>query len=141
KKYDLHAVKMLGVGIELWQYKRYDNDTLYLEEVFRREAATTVDSQTESPDANLTRGQKAAATRAAGTYTVAEHYEKMGDHMREIVDGVRRRLLNAAPDVEEAPKKLYIAYKLAQNFACMDIRQSKVTVWLKLDPRSVDMKE
>ncbi len=33
KKFDLHAVKMMGSNIELWQYKYYDNDILFLEEV------------------------------------------------------------------------------------------------------------
>ena len=39
KKYDLHAVQMMGANIELWQYRFYDTNSIYLEEVFRRSAA------------------------------------------------------------------------------------------------------
>src|SRR5690606_5119293 len=34
KKYDLHAVQMMGANIELWSYRLFANDTFYLEEVF-----------------------------------------------------------------------------------------------------------
>ncbi len=35
KKYDLHAVQMMGANIELWEYKYYENGAFYLDEVFR----------------------------------------------------------------------------------------------------------
>ena len=34
KKYDLHAVQVMGANIELWKYRLYANNNLYLEEVF-----------------------------------------------------------------------------------------------------------
>ncbi len=36
KKYDLHAVQVMGANIELWQYKIYENGILNIEEVYRR---------------------------------------------------------------------------------------------------------
>lgn len=45
KKYDLYAVQMMGANIELWQYKLYENGTLYLEEIFRR---STINLLTEA---------------------------------------------------------------------------------------------
>ncbi len=36
KKYDLHAVQMMGANIELWEYKLYENGAFYLDEVFRK---------------------------------------------------------------------------------------------------------
>lgn len=34
KKYDLHAVQVMGANIELWQYKIYENGILSIEEVY-----------------------------------------------------------------------------------------------------------
>ena len=39
------------------------------------------------------------------------------------------------PSIEEAPKKTYIAYKAAQNIVCMEMQQTKVLLYLKLDPK------
>lgn len=36
KKYDLHAVQVMGANIELWQYKIYENGLLNIEEVFKK---------------------------------------------------------------------------------------------------------
>jgi hypothetical protein len=41
KKYDLHAVQVMGASIELWTYRFFQNQTLYLEEVFQRSYAST----------------------------------------------------------------------------------------------------
>lgn len=34
KKYDLHAVQVMGANIELWKYRLFSNNNFYLEEVF-----------------------------------------------------------------------------------------------------------
>lgn len=36
KKYDLHAVQVMGANIELWTYRLFKNSSLYIEEVFRK---------------------------------------------------------------------------------------------------------
>ena len=40
--------------------------------------------------------------------------------------------------VEEAPKKLHIAYKVSQNFACVEVHKSRILLYLKIDPATVD---
>lgn len=37
-----------------------------------------------------------------------------------------------------SPKKLYIAYRTTQNIVCMELRQKKVLLYLKLDPKDHD---
>ena len=39
--------------------------------------------------------------------------------------------------IEETPKKLYIAYKITQNLACMELREQAVTLYLKLSPKEL----
>ena len=41
--------------------------------------------------------------------------------------------------MEEIPKKLYIAYKISQNIACMELKKERVLLWVKLDPKRVDL--
>src|SRR4030042_1173513 len=41
RKYDLHAVQVMGANIELWSYRFFENSTLYLEEVFRKSYEST----------------------------------------------------------------------------------------------------
>ena len=41
------------------------------------------------------------------------------------------------PSIEVAPKKFYVAYKTSQNIVCMEVKQQRVTLYLKLNPKSV----
>ena len=68
KKFDLHAVQVMGANIELWQYRLFQNNSLYLEEIFRKTLNTdpTTEEITKSP-VMVAAGKKAAQTRKTGT--------------------------------------------------------------------------
>lgn len=138
KKYDLHAVQMMGANIELWQYRLYDNGALHLEEVFRRRgtfAGTSVNSG-KSP-AMVAAGKKTALTRATGQYTMDQHVSGLPKHIAGLVQALRDHINGLGEDVQETPRKFYVAYKVAHNFACMEIQKNKVLLFLKLDPSKV----
>lgn len=136
KKFDLHAVQMMGANIELWQYRLFQNDSLYLEEVFRRRTSLTSDREPALPKNPImvSAGKKAALTRSTGSYTFDEHLEGVAQGMKEIAEALREFLLDLDESVEESPKKFYVAYKVAQNFVCMEVQKNKIVLFLKLDP-------
>jgi len=110
KKYDLHAVQVMGANIELWKYRLFSNNSLYLEEVFHTSKSTTSTISrvaTENGYKNpvmVEAGKKAALTRAT---------------------------------IEEVPKKFYVAYKISQNIACMEVKNKNVKLFLKLKPSDI----
>ncbi len=139
KKYDLHAVQMMGANIELWQYRLFENGALYLEEVFRRSASLPGDiviAAGKNP-VMVAAGRKAALTRATGSYSFDEHLKNTDKHIKEIVIDFREYILGLDASVEETPKKFYVAYKVAQNFVCMEIKKNRVILNLKLDPSEI----
>ena len=139
KKYDLHAVRMMGANIELWQYKYYNTNTLYLEEIFKKSTAllpSELDSSGKNP-IMVQAGKKAAETRQSGSYTVDEHYENCDENIKIIFKELRDYILNIAETVEEKPKKFYIAYKVSQNFICVEVKKSKILTFLKVNPKEI----
>jgi len=136
KKYDLHAVQMMGANIELWQYRLFDNGSFYLEEVFRRSTALTGDVIAVANGKNpvmVAAGKKAAMTRATGSYTFEPHVDGADAEIKDIVLDLRDFITSLDEAVEESPKKFYIAYKVTQNFVCMEVKKNKVILYLKLD--------
>ncbi len=82
KKYDIHAVQVMGANIELWQYKIYENGILNIEEVYKR--ATSNQNTEEYIGKNpvmVEAGKKAALTRKTATYTLEEHFENLDDNI------------------------------------------------------------
>lgn len=138
KKFDLHAVQMMGANIELWQYRLYENGALYLDEVFRRSTTLTPNEFNSNDGKNpimVAAGKKAAITRATGSYTFNEHIEDADDSIKAAVFDLREYILGLGESVEENPKKYYVAYKVTQNFVCMEVKKNKVILFLKLDPK------
>ena len=137
KKYDLHAVQVMGANLELWTYRLFKNGSLYLEEVFQKSLAT---SPSGLPSGNrLTAGQKAAISRKTGSYTIEQHFKDKPTPMKELARSIQRFVLGLDPAVNEVPRKSFIAYKISQNFVTMRIREASVRLYVKLDPKKVDV--
>ncbi len=134
-KFDVHAVRTMGASIELWQYRLFKNDTVYLEEVFNRSKAQSSGSSASGKNpVFVAAGKKAAVTRQNGVYTFEEHLEEIEDNIKDLLLELREFILGLDDAVEEVPKKLYVAYRVTQNFVCMETSKNKLKLYLKLNP-------
>ncbi len=138
RKYDLHAVQMMGANIELWRYRLFVDGSLSLEEVFRRSYASLGEAAGDTRSSGtLTPGQKAALTRATGSYTYEEHVTDKPKKIRGLAEAVREYILGLDPAIEENPRKFYVAYKISQNIVCMEVQKSKIALFLKINIREL----
>ena len=134
-KFDLHAVQEMGASLELWTYRLFENDSLYLEEIFRKSSTA---SKPSSPE-GLTPGKKAALTRQTTSYTIEQHFDNKLDLIVDLAQSIREFVLGLDPSMKEAPKKNYIAYRVTQNMIYMKIQQRQVILLVKLDPKEVKL--
>lgn len=140
KKYDLHAVQVVGANIELWQYKVYENGILSIDEVFKRtetRTQTSIETNGKNP-VMVEAGKKAAETRKNATYTIDEHFGKLDGDLKELLNEIREYIVNLDASIEETPKKYYIAYKTTQNFVCIETQKKKLVLFLKLNPDEIE---
>ena len=142
KKYDLHAVQVMGANIELWQYKIYENDILSIDEVYKRTNTSTHQDNEDYNEKNpimVEAGKKAAFTRKTATYTLEQHFENLDDNILELFNTIRDFIIAIDSSIEETPKKNYVAYKTSQNFVCMQTYKKKITLYLKLNAEELDI--
>jgi predicted transport protein len=138
-KFDLHAVQMMGANIELWQYRLYDTNTLYFEEIFRK-ATSAISTSEDSPSKNpvmVAAGKKAAMTRQNGVYTIEEHLTNCDAKIKQIFQDLREYIIGIDDAIEETPKKFYVAYKVSQNFVCIETKKAKLILFLKIDTSKI----
>ena len=141
KKYDLHAAKVMGANIELWQYKLYENNVLNLEEIFKRAEGISVSNDPLDRMKNpvmVEAGRKAAITKKTTVYTIEEHLEKLNGPLLELFNTVRDYITGLDSSIEETPKQNYIAYKTSQNFVCLESKRNKITLYLKVNPDEIN---
>lgn len=134
RKYDLHAVQVIGSSIELWTYRRFVNGTFYLEEVYP--AGGGIQDASGKNPVMVAAGKKAAVTRASSTWTFDQHTSNKPPTIKAIALAVQEFMLGLSNAVEEAPKKLYVAYRTTQNIVCAEIQKQKIYLYVKLDPRA-----
>lgn len=134
KKYDIHAVQVMGANIELWSYRLFSNGALYLEETFQKSFGA-VPTEPKDP-VMVSAGKKAAATRALGGWTFDQHLENKSEQIRSLLLAIQE-FMTALEGMEEAPKKMYVAYRTTQNIVCVEAQKQKILLFLKLDPKVV----
>lgn len=138
RKYDLHAVQVMGANIELWTYRLFENSTLYIEEIFTKSYEPVCVQETSASSKNpimVEAGRKAAITRKTGSYTFEKHIEEKPEKIQKLAIQIQEYILGLDPSITENPKKLYIGYKISQNIVCMEIKKQKIIIFVKLDPK------
>ena len=58
-----------------------------------------------------------------------------------LMDELREFTVELGDDVEKVAKKFYIAYKVTQNFLCIEAQKRRILLYLKLIPREIEMPE
>jgi len=134
KKYDLHAVQVMGASIELWRYRLFSNNSLYLEEVLHGAKASTPSNKNP---VMVEAGKKAAQIRATAIYTVEEHFEGKSKEIQMLMHSIREFITGLDSAIEEVPKKFYIAYKSSQNIVCMESKSRNIKLFVKLHPSDI----
>ena len=135
RKYDLHAVRVMGAGLELWTYRLFENDVIYLEEIFQKSDPGVGAADGAKNPVMVAAGKKAALARATGLYTVDQHMNGKPQATRELALAVHDFLTGLDSSIQVAPKKFYVAYKTSQNIVCLEVKQKKLHLYLKLDPK------
>lgn len=139
KKYDLYAVQMMGASIELWTYRIFKNQSIFLEEILQKAyIPPTEPIKNGKNPVMVAAGKKAAVTRATASYSFEQHLENKVQKVKEIALAVQEFVMSLDPAIEETPKKLYVAYKIAQNILCMEVHKAKVYLYLKLNPKQIE---
>ncbi len=138
KKYDLHAVQVMGANIELWRYRYFTNNSLYLEEVLHNKATKANVAQISNKNPVMVEaGKKAAQVRATAIYSIEEHFYGKTKEIKELMHCIQEFVTGLDSAIEEVPKKFYIAYKASQNIVCMEAKSKNIKLFVKLKPAEV----
>ncbi|MFI1185766.1 DUF5655 domain-containing protein [Streptomyces californicus] len=125
-RYDAHAVREHRRSIDLVRYRYYGSDHVSLETV------VSVTGQSGAANRRTCRHAHRDAPRALQPQTGA---------MAELAVAVDETLRGLGDGITRVQRKQYAAYQRLRNFACViPPQQTKLLVYLKADPKSVDLR-
>jgi len=141
KKFDIHAVQVMGASIELWTYRLFSNRTLYIEEIQQKDmgGADVIAASSQKNPVMVAAGKKAALSRKTNTYSFEAYIQERPAALRELALAIQEYVMGLDTAIEQTPKKYYVAYRTTQNIVCMEVQKKKVLLFLKLDPGKVSL--
>jgi len=128
-KYDEHAVKQMNRNIKLIKYKIYDNDLIAFEQVNEN----IKQSAMQAVEQHKTRG------KIEETFT--DKYNRSSEKMKKLYDAIKEYILSLGDDIVENQLVCYSAFRKIKNVVCVDFYQSKLLLFLRLNPDEVELQE
>lgn len=140
-EYDKYAVNRIGANIQLWTYRKYGNDFLFLESIF----ATISQKPSKKDKVDSKEEAKNEQSEEEIVYTLEYHLSEKPDETKLLFDALRERIFafNNDGDIIEKPNKIYISYKHGKNFCEVQIQTNSLKIWLDIpfadldDPRKI----
>ena len=136
-EYDKYAVNRIGANIQLWTYRKYGDDFLFLESIFS--TISQKPAKKEKADVKEEAGEEQPEEEVI-VYTLEYHLSEKSDVTKSLFDALRERIfsLNSDGDIIEKPNKIYLSYKHGKNFCEVQIQANKLKIWLDIPYAELD---
>ncbi len=119
------ATNFKDIAIELWEVKRFENDTVSITPIKKSKSAESIKPLTQQNK------ELKAVQDEIKVYTEEDHLAKPTEEIKELYELVRNRILTLVDDIEVIPQKMYIAFKKdKKNFAYLHLQKKNIKIWL-----------
>ena len=118
------ATNFKDIAIELWEVKRYSNDTVAINELKKSRSAESIKPLAQ---------QNAEFKRVADeikVYTEDKHLDYASEEIAELYEKFKSATLNLADDIEVKPQKDYIAFKKDRNIVCYELQKKQMKIFI-----------
>ena len=129
-KFDEHAVNQMQRNIKLVRYRKFGDNLIAFEHL---NAPQVQPITYEEPQT------KPSSKSGWKDKDFKQYFAEAGEKNQNIFYSIRDYVLSLGDDIAENQLKLYVAFKKAKNFVCVEVYQSQILCHLKLNPDTVDL--
>lgn len=116
--YQKEAINFKDLPIELWEIKRFTNDTLSFEQIVNRSSKESI--KTVSNSETIT-----TVSKEIKVYSEQDHLANIEDNLLNIYAEIKEFLLSVGEDITIYPKKKTIGFKIGSKVFCDIVMQNK----------------
>lgn len=117
------AIDTTKLPFELWKIERYEGSIISLEPL------NIVDEEAS----NINSTQKTDTKYERLEYSENDHLDKASKDVKSLYRTLRENILSLGEDVELVPKKKYLAFKAATNFADLELAKSTIKCHINMN--------
>lgn len=117
--YQREAINFKDLPIELWEVKKFDNNTISYEQIQKASSVESIKT--------ISRNDKTvdAVSKEVKVFTEQDHLHKVDFETRELYEDIKNRILNFDENITILPRKQTIGFKVNNNIFCDVILQGK----------------
>jgi predicted transport protein len=130
--YQVQSINFKDLPIELWEIKRYANDTISIEQIEPLSASESI--KTISPKSKAIE----KVTKEIKVYTEDDHLSGIPEDIKELYDKFKNLVLSIGNDIKIKPRKQYIAFVSKTNFTDVEIHKKELKVYFNLKKGELD---
>jgi predicted transport protein len=135
--YQKEAINFNDLPIELWEVKRYCNNTISYQQIINKGSQESIRaiSKLDSSISNITNEIK--------IYSETDHLAKASEQIIELYEMLKNKILTNYDDINVKIRKYYIAFISKTNFVDIRISKKDIKIWLNLpkgklnDPQNI----
>lgn len=117
--YQKEAINFRDLPIELWEIKRFENETVSFEQVQKTSAKESIKTISRNNEIVET------VSKEVRVYTEQDHLLKVDFETRGLYEQVRERIISLTPNITSQPKKQTIDFRINNNIFCDIVLQSR----------------
>lgn len=129
--YQREAINFKDLPIELWEVKRFENNTVSFEQIQKsgaQESIKTISKNDHTID-NVAKEIK--------VYSEHEHLENASEEIKELYEKMKNAILNF-DNIEIKPKKKYIAFVSGRNVVDIHPQRKALKMWINMTIGELD---
>ena len=129
--YQREAIKFKDLPIDLWEVKRFENNTVSYEQIQKAGAQESIKtiSKTDQTIDNVAKEIK--------VYSEQEHLENANEEIKELYEKMKNAILNF-DNIEVKPKKKYIAFVSGRNVVDIHPQRKALKIWINMTIGELD---
>lgn len=129
--YQREAINFKDLPIELWEIKRFENNTVSFDQIQKAGAQESIKtiSKTDNTIDNVAKEIK--------VYTEQEHLDNVSEEIKELYDKLKNGILNL-DNLEVKPKKKYIAFVSGRNVIDIHPQKKAIKMWINMNKGELD---
>ncbi len=129
--YQKEAINFKDLPIELWEIKRYENNSVSYEQVQKLGSTESIKTVSKS-DNDIDQ-----VAKEIKVYTEQDNLVKANEETAELYDKFKQAVLNLG-DISIKPKKLYVAFVYGTNVVDIHIQKKALKMWLNMRKGELD---
>jgi predicted transport protein len=129
--YQREAINFKDLPIELWEIKRFDNDTVSYDQIQKAGAQESIKTISKTDETFET------VAKEIVVYSEQEHLDNASDEIVELYQKLKGAILNF-DNIEIKPKKKYIAFVLGKNIVDIYPQKKTLKLWINLSKGELD---